>query len=635
MNIQGLLNKYIKVPRVDLKSLCHLILFTAIVCIVGLDTGVAFSGDLPLVSDLLVASGEIYTIDNNLEENDRIYIDRDYVFSDAGPCAGMQYIRTANNDKNEDDSAFLRFNVNKEADVYVAYDSRATDLPVWLKGWNEVGERLLTTDTGSPGLDLYSKTYSAGSTVVLGGNDRSSTNADSMYGVIIGDASDHDGPDDGGASGHLSDYLLPGDVLDLDQWMLSENSRYKLKLQTNGNLVLRDTNTQTPIWKSGTANESASHLILQQNGNLVLRSTSNTKLWSSNTTDSNASLLFLGNDGVLALYDDDNNALWAVNGDPDDPDDPPTDDEYDGGILVPERRRLKLFIFKGGTSSEQRNWNKSSNILWSMNLKNANGVASSDMNTYNSLWRGDNSINDAKRVIHDGKIHIIVTGNGGDAVAMYEYKTKKCIYWSKTSCSSPHDVEYLPKKSGYLVVAHAKGAKSYLELYDISKNNKGRISGSEVKHSGVHSVLWDAEQDRLWAWGGGNDRLKSYEVVFQNGKPALKRDSDPYKITISNFSVGTGHGGAPMIKGGKRYLILAGKDGILQFNTETHAWKVLKKLSGNSKGLSYNPDTGEIIRTRSQDSVYSIESGVGPRQIDNSEIYKARWWFHNRFSCPD
>lgn len=451
-----------------------------------------------------------------------------------------------------------------------------------------------------------------------------------------------DDPVNDAPSGHLSDYLLTGEVLEKDQWLLSDNGQYKFKLMTNGNLVLRDTQTQESIWKSNTANESVSHLILQADGNLVLRSTSNSKLWSTQTAGSNASILILDNDGALALYDDDDKAVWSLNISDTDPDPNPDPDPdalttaYDGGILVPERRRFKLFIFKGGTSSSERNWNDSDNVLWSMNLKNASGVASSDMNTYNNLWRGDNSLNDAKRVIHNGKIHIIVTGNGGNAVAMYEFKSKKCVYWSKTSCSSPHDVEYLPKGSGYLVVAHASGAQSYLELYDISKNNKGRISGSEVSHSGVHSVHWDAEQDRLWAWGGGNDRLKSYKVVFSNGKPTLKRDNNAYKVTVSDFEVGTGHGGAPMMVNDKRCLILAGKGGILQFNTETHSWKILQKATqsqySNPKGLSYNPKTGEIITTKSQDKVYSVKSGVGARQVNNSEIYKARWWFHNSFS---
>lgn len=311
---------------------------------------------------------------------------------------------------------------------------------------------------------------------------------------------------------------------------------------------------------------------------------------------------------------------------------------YDGGIIVPERRRLKIMIFRGGTSPAERNWNNSSNLLWSMSLKNAKGVSRRDMKTYNSLWRGDNSINDVKRVIHKGKVHLIVTGNGGNAVAMYEFATKRCIYWSRTSSSSPHDVAYLPVGNGYLVVAHARGSKSYLELYDITTNNRGRIRGSEVPHNGVHSVHWDGEKEVLWAWGSNNaTALKSYEVVGSS-PPRLRRINETYPVTVPNFKVGVGHGGAPMLVSDDRNLILAGFDGILRFDTDTHQWSVIKRSSENRiyrnpKGLSYNPDTGEIILAKSTTNIYSTEAG--PRTLRNSKIYKVRWWCHNYFSFPD
>ena len=41
--------------------------------------------------------------------------------------------------------------------------------------------------------------------------------------------------------------------------------------------------------------------------------------------------------------------------------------------------------------------------LWSMRLYPSN------------LWTGSNSINDVKRIIHKGRVHVIVCGNGGDS----------------------------------------------------------------------------------------------------------------------------------------------------------------------------------------------------------------------------
>lgn len=311
---------------------------------------------------------------------------------------------------------------------------------------------------------------------------------------------------------------------------------------------------------------------------------------------------------------------------------------FDGAILVPERRAFELMLFRGGTSSAQRDWNRSANLLWSMPLKNARGVPRDEMADYNARWRGDNSINDAKRVIRNGEIHIAVTGNGGDVVALYEFATKRCVYWSGTDATGPHDVDYIPRGSGYLVIANSQGSGSELELYDPSGgNDRGRIDGSAIAHSGVHSVHWDAEQEVLWAWGSGREPLKSYRLVFRDdGRPRLQLE-DAFRVTANDFEVGTGHGGAPMLVDGQRSLILAGRDGILRFDTEDHTWEVLRRArdSGtfrNPKGLSYNPDTGEVIIAKSTGTVYSMDDGVGRRELDDAEIYKARWWFPNPFS---
>jgi hypothetical protein len=79
--------------------------------------------------------------------------------------AGAQYIRTANDDKTSTATNLLSFDLGQAADVYVAYDIRATSLPDWLDGWTDTGENLVYGDT----LRLYKKHFSAG-TVWLGGN---------------------------------------------------------------------------------------------------------------------------------------------------------------------------------------------------------------------------------------------------------------------------------------------------------------------------------------------------------------------------------------------------------------------------------------------------------------------------------
>ena len=106
-------------------------------------------------------------------------------------------------------------------------------------------------------------------------------------------------------------------------------------------------------------------------------------------------------------------------------------------------------------------------------------------------------------------------------------------------------------------------------------------------------------------------------------------------MTITGFEVGMAHGAAPKIVGAKRYLLLSAKSGILQFDTDTEEFQILKRAPNDAglyrgvKGLSYNRDTGEIILTRSWDRVLSLSGNV--RRIKGARIYKARWWQERLF----
>ena len=299
--------------------------------------------------------------------------------------------------------------------------------------------------------------------------------------------------------------------------------------------------------------------------------------------------------------------------------------ELDGHILVPERQRNTLFLFNGGKQPADRQWDES-NALWSLRLYPRH------------LWQRSNSINDVKRVVHNGRIHIAVCGSGGDAVALYDFETKTAVYWSNTCGSAPHDVEYLPFGKGYMAVASSRGRFSTINLYDIGGgSNQECIRGAEVRHNGVHSLHWDAKQNLLWAWGSDTIGLVSYRVRFGgDGSPRLIKHQ-VFQPDIPNFKVATGHGGSPMIANGRRYLLLAGDSGILRFDTESHEWRVERSapdglgVYSNPKGIDYKQDgSGEIIMAKSNSRVYSTQTGQ--RQILEADIYKARWWQHNAFS---
>ena len=82
------------------------------------------------------------------------------------------WIMTANSDKNNTAEDFLTFEVNEDANVYVAYDKNAVSPPNWLTNdFNSTGLTIGTTESSSWGFNLYkSKNLINPGSVVLGGN---------------------------------------------------------------------------------------------------------------------------------------------------------------------------------------------------------------------------------------------------------------------------------------------------------------------------------------------------------------------------------------------------------------------------------------------------------------------------------
>jgi hypothetical protein len=122
-----------------------------------------------LVSNVSATSGRTYTLDTSgIAVGKTVYTDRGYTYTNVpSSVAGAQFIQTANDDKTSTASNLLSFELGQTADVYVAYDVRATALPTWLSTWTDTGETLIGSNGDT--LRLYRKRYDAG-TVSLGGN---------------------------------------------------------------------------------------------------------------------------------------------------------------------------------------------------------------------------------------------------------------------------------------------------------------------------------------------------------------------------------------------------------------------------------------------------------------------------------
>lgn len=96
--------------------------------------------------------------------------------------------------------------------------------------------------------------------------------------------------------------LLPG------QYLLSDDHRYGLVLQNDGNLILYGPGNHI-LWSSGSGGHTPTKLLVQGDGNVVLYGTSGA-YWSTLTAGIGSSTLKLQNDGNLVLYSA-SGATWS------------------------------------------------------------------------------------------------------------------------------------------------------------------------------------------------------------------------------------------------------------------------------------------------------------------------------------
>ena len=112
----------------------------------------------------------------------------------------------------------------------------------------------------------------------------------------------------------FTDTLPPGGILNPDDEVVSNNGRYQLIMQRDGNLVLYDLEIgHNARWASNTQslNINVNKCIMQMDGNLVINGSSNA-IWSSNTQGRPYSFLRVQDDGNVVIYQPGLPA-WATN----------------------------------------------------------------------------------------------------------------------------------------------------------------------------------------------------------------------------------------------------------------------------------------------------------------------------------
>lgn len=100
----------------------------------------------------------------------------------------------------------------------------------------------------------------------------------------------------------MPNILNPNQSLYVNQFLISPNRKYKLIMQTDGNLVLYRVRDNYPLWHTQTHGQPVSRAIMQGDGNFVLYLTNGRPVWATGTQGHPGSYLVLQDDGNLVIY---------------------------------------------------------------------------------------------------------------------------------------------------------------------------------------------------------------------------------------------------------------------------------------------------------------------------------------------
>jgi PQQ-like domain len=107
--------------------------------------------------------------------------------------------------------------------------------------------------------------------------------------------------------------LGPGQTLRPGQWRSSWDGRYRLQMQSDGNLVLVELPSHQPLWSTLTGGQHGARATMQPDGNLVLYSAAGQPLWQTGTQSAGA-VLDVQTDGNVVVYAADGRPLWSSRG---------------------------------------------------------------------------------------------------------------------------------------------------------------------------------------------------------------------------------------------------------------------------------------------------------------------------------
>lgn len=112
------------------------------------------------------------------------------------------------------------------------------------------------------------------------------------------------------AAGAADDTLARNASLRAPAGLKSEDGRYTLDMQEDGNLVLYNARGRAE-WSSDTQGRGAVECLMQSDGNLVLKDRAGRPVWSTRTEGAADARLMVQNDGNLVIYNRRGLVVWA------------------------------------------------------------------------------------------------------------------------------------------------------------------------------------------------------------------------------------------------------------------------------------------------------------------------------------
>jgi hypothetical protein len=110
----------------------------------------------------------------------------------------------------------------------------------------------------------------------------------------------------------MSDKLRSGESLAVNRSITSQDGRFTLIMQGDGNLVLYGPAGRYR-WDTGTNGRTVGQAIMQGDGNFVMYGPAGEYIWDTATHGNPGAWLIVQNDGNLVIYRPDGNPLWATN----------------------------------------------------------------------------------------------------------------------------------------------------------------------------------------------------------------------------------------------------------------------------------------------------------------------------------